>query len=82
MASHGTCSTPVRWRPRRRRGRTRTRVFERRVTGTASTGTGTGTGTGLAIVRWVAELHGGTARLSPAPGGGLLAELLLGGATR
>ncbi|MFH8385493.1 sensor histidine kinase [Kitasatospora sp. NPDC018058] len=51
----------------------RTRVFERRVTGTASTGTGTG----LAIVRWVAELHGGTARLSPAPGGGLLAELLL-----
>ncbi|MGW2256112.1 sensor histidine kinase [Kitasatospora sp. NPDC001660] len=51
----------------------RTRVFERRVTGAASTGTGTG----LAIVRWVAELHGGTARLSPAPGGGLLAELLL-----
>ncbi|MEU8924350.1 HAMP domain-containing sensor histidine kinase [Kitasatospora sp. NPDC048545] len=51
----------------------RTRVFERRVTGTTSTGTGTG----LAIVRWVAELHGGTARLSPAPGGGLYAELLL-----
>ncbi|GAA2143670.1 hypothetical protein GCM10009760_30360 [Kitasatospora kazusensis] len=51
----------------------RTRVFERRVTGAASTGTGAG----LAIVRWVAEVHGGTARLSPAPGGGLLAELLL-----
>ncbi|WP_329570693.1 sensor histidine kinase [Kitasatospora sp. NBC_01266] len=51
----------------------RTRVFERRVTGAASTGTGTG----LAIVRWVAELHGGTAQLSPAPGGGLQAELLL-----
>ncbi|MFJ9459825.1 sensor histidine kinase [Kitasatospora sp. NPDC101447] len=51
----------------------RKRVFERRVTGPASTGTGTG----LAIVRWVAELHGGTAQLSPAPGGGALAELLL-----
>jgi two-component system OmpR family sensor kinase len=49
------------------------RVFDRRVTGPASTGTGTG----LAIVRWVAELHGGTARLSRAPGGGMLAELLL-----
>ncbi|MFJ3791421.1 sensor histidine kinase [Kitasatospora sp. NPDC090091] len=51
----------------------RERVFERRVTGTTSTGTGTG----LAIVRWVAELHGGTAQLSAAPGVGLLAELLL-----
>ncbi|WP_328926773.1 HAMP domain-containing histidine kinase [Streptomyces sp. NBC_00190] len=51
----------------------RARVFERHVTGAASTGTGTG----LAIVRWVAELHGGTARLTPAHGGGLLAELLL-----
>ncbi|MFD0344981.1 ATP-binding protein [Kitasatospora aburaviensis] len=39
------------------------RVFERHVAGTTSTGTGTG----LAIVRWVAELHGGTARLSPPP---------------
>ncbi|WP_051811999.1 cell wall metabolism sensor histidine kinase WalK [Kitasatospora sp. MBT63] len=51
----------------------RERVFECRVTGTTSSGTGTG----LAIVKWVAELHGGTARLAPAPGGGLLAELLL-----
>ncbi|WP_224276411.1 HAMP domain-containing sensor histidine kinase [Streptomyces sp. LS1784] len=51
----------------------RTRVFERSVTGSDSKGTGTG----LAIVRWVAELHNGTARLSPASGGGLLAELLL-----
>ncbi|MEU4303472.1 sensor histidine kinase [Kitasatospora aureofaciens] len=55
------------------RAEDRMRVFERRVTGPASTGTGTG----LAIVRWVAELHGGTARLSGAPGGGALAELLL-----
>ncbi|MFE5587698.1 sensor histidine kinase [Kitasatospora sp. NPDC056531] len=51
----------------------RKRVFERSVTGSDSKGTGTG----LAIVRWVAELHNGTARLSPASGGGLLAELLL-----
>ncbi|MFI6997399.1 sensor histidine kinase [Nocardia sp. NPDC050175] len=49
----------------------RTRIFGRRVTGAASTGTG------LAIVAWVAELHGGTARMSQAPGGGALAQLLL-----
>ncbi|MEU9185232.1 HAMP domain-containing sensor histidine kinase [Streptomyces sp. NPDC048484] len=36
-----------------------------------------GTGAGLAIVRWVAELHHGTARLADAPGGGLVAELRL-----
>ncbi|MEV6172593.1 HAMP domain-containing sensor histidine kinase [Streptomyces sp. NPDC051954] len=36
-----------------------------------------GTGAGLAIVRWVAELHHGSARLTDAPGGGLLAELRL-----
>lgn len=53
----------------------RTRVFERHVTGAGSTGTG------LAIVRWVAELHGGTARISRAPGGGALAELLLAART-
>ncbi|WP_433204071.1 sensor histidine kinase [Nocardia sp. CA-107356] len=53
----------------------RTRVFERHVTG------GSSTGTGLAIVRWVAELHGGTAQLSQAPGGGALVELMLPGRT-
>ncbi|MFD0308276.1 sensor histidine kinase [Streptomyces sp. NPDC127119] len=36
-----------------------------------------GTGAGLAIVRWVAELHHGTAHLADAPGGGLIAELRL-----
>ncbi|GAB2708002.1 sensor histidine kinase [Kitasatospora kifunensis] len=46
-------------------------VFRRGVT------SGAGTGTGLAIVRWVAELHGGSARLEQAPGGGLRAELRL-----
>ncbi|WP_157537955.1 sensor histidine kinase [Kitasatospora azatica] len=46
-------------------------VFRRGVT------SGAGTGTGLAIVRWVAELHGGSARLTEAPGGGLRAELRL-----
>ncbi|MEU9781123.1 HAMP domain-containing sensor histidine kinase [Streptomyces phaeochromogenes] len=68
----------------------RERVFARGVTGASSgaesgprsgaaTGTGaaSGTGAGLAIVRWVAELHHGTARLAEAPGGGLLAELRL-----
>ena len=50
----------------------RERVFTRGVTGT-----GPGTGAGLAIVRWVAGLHHGTARLTDAPGGGLLAELRL-----
>ncbi|MFI6406850.1 sensor histidine kinase [Streptomyces sp. NPDC050548] len=50
----------------------RERVFARGVSGT-----GPGTGAGLAIVRWVAGLHHGTARLTDAPGGGLLAELRL-----
>ncbi|MFF7082494.1 sensor histidine kinase [Streptomyces lavendulae] len=49
----------------------RERLFRRRVTGPGSTGTGTG----LAIVKWVADLHGGTAHLAAAPGGGLQAEL-------
>ncbi|MCX5562976.1 sensor histidine kinase KdpD [Streptomyces sp. NBC_00038] len=53
----------------------RERVFARGVTG--GSGTSTGTGAGLAIVRWVAELHHGTARLADAPGGGLIAELRL-----
>lgn len=51
----------------------RERIFERQVKGAGSSGTGTG----LAIARWVAELHGGTARLTNAPGGGALAELRL-----
>ncbi|WP_307544190.1 sensor histidine kinase KdpD [Streptomyces sp. V3I8] len=66
----------------------RERVFARGVTGPATgttgagagagtAGAGAGTGAGLAIVRWVAELHHGTARLVDAPGGGLTAELRL-----
>lgn len=41
----------------------------------AGVGSGTGTGTGLAIVNWVAELHGAAFTLADAPGGGLEAEL-------
>jgi two-component system OmpR family sensor kinase len=52
----------------------RERMFERTVTGEGESG---GTGIGLAIVRWVAELHGGSARLLAADGGGTLAELVL-----
>lgn len=36
-----------------------------------------GTGIGLAIVRWVAELHGGTAGATQAPGGGALLTLAI-----
>ncbi|MGW1211210.1 sensor histidine kinase [Streptomyces sp. NPDC002499] len=69
----------------------RERVFGRGVTGVSGGGSrgasggvsgadatstsAAGTGAGLAIVRWVAELHHGTAHLADAPGGGLLAEL-------
>ncbi|MFD3930186.1 sensor histidine kinase [Streptomyces sp. NPDC058614] len=53
----------------------RERVFARGVT--AGSGAASGTGAGLAIVRWVAELHHGTAHLADAPGGGLIAELRL-----
>lgn len=53
----------------------RERVFARGVTRGA--GAASGTGAGLAIVRWVAELHHGTAHLADAPGGGLIAELRL-----
>ncbi|WP_419667872.1 sensor histidine kinase [Streptomyces sp. 2-1] len=68
----------------------RERVFGRGVTGASSSagaasqsraatgrGAASGTGAGLAIVRWIAGLHHGTARLADAPGGGLLAELRL-----
>jgi signal transduction histidine kinase len=50
----------------------RERMFER-----TATGEGGGTGIGLAIVRWVAGLHGGSARLLAADGGGTVAELVL-----
>ncbi|MFC7260599.1 sensor histidine kinase [Streptomyces lutosisoli] len=53
----------------------RERVFARGVTG--GSGAASGTGAGLAIVRWVADLHHGTAYLADAPGGGLIAELRL-----
>ncbi|MDH6135276.1 two-component system OmpR family sensor kinase [Kitasatospora sp. MAA4] len=54
----------------------REEIFRRGVTGGPAEGAaGVGTGTGLAIVRWVAGLHGGTARVLEAPGGGLQAEL-------
>ncbi|WP_410605820.1 sensor histidine kinase [Amycolatopsis sp. lyj-90] len=52
----------------------RERLFEHAVTGE-----GGGTGIGLAIVRWVADLHGGSARLGDAEGGGTVAELMLPG---
>lgn len=51
----------------------RERIFDERVTD----GRGGGIGIGLAIVRWVAELHGGTVRAGDAPGGGALIELML-----
>jgi signal transduction histidine kinase len=50
----------------------RERIFEDRVTGGRE-----GVGVGLAIVRWVAELHGGAASATEAPGGGALVELAL-----
>ncbi|MFD8497579.1 sensor histidine kinase [Amycolatopsis sp. NPDC059657] len=50
----------------------RERLFERSVTGA-----GGGTGIGLAIVRWVADLHGGSARLLDADGDGMVAELVV-----
>ncbi|MET9383665.1 HAMP domain-containing sensor histidine kinase [Streptomyces sp. NPDC002928] len=53
----------------------RERVFARGVTG--GSGAASGTGAGLAIVRWVADLHHGTAHRTDAPGGGLIAELRL-----
>jgi len=48
------------------------KIFGDRVTG----GRG-GVGVGLAIVRWIAELHGGRAYVAPASGRGALVELEL-----
>ncbi|WP_405167075.1 HAMP domain-containing histidine kinase [Nocardia sp. NBC_01499] len=45
--------------------------FERGITG------GRGSGIGLALVAWIAELHGGTATMEPAPGGGTIATIAL-----
>jgi signal transduction histidine kinase len=48
----------------------RERVFERFARGGGDSSTGSGSGLGLAIVRAVAEAHGGTVALSDAVGGG------------
>ncbi|MFI5931934.1 sensor histidine kinase [Actinoplanes sp. NPDC051494] len=50
----------------------RERIFSDRVTGGRA-----GIGVGLAIVRWVADLHGGRARVVPVDGSGALVELEL-----
>ncbi len=50
----------------------RDRVFDQWVTGSS-----TGTGIGLAIVRWVADLHRGSAKVVDSPLGGTTIELAL-----
>ena len=56
------------------------RVFERFWRG--DPGTGGGAGVGLALVRRVAQLHGGQARLEDRPGGGTRVVLALGAGER
>lgn len=38
---------------------------------------GRGSGIGLALVAWIAELHGGTATMEPAAGGGTITSIML-----
>ncbi|WP_227998712.1 sensor histidine kinase [Nocardia australiensis] len=45
--------------------------FQRGVTA------GRGSGIGLALVAWIAQLHGGTATMEPAAGGGAIVRLML-----
>ncbi len=59
----------------------RDRVFERFSRGGGDTGGGTGSGLGLAIVRAVAEAHGGSVTLDDAEGGGARFVLRLPAAT-
>lgn len=52
-------------------------VARRRRMRRPGVGRGEGTGTGLAIVAWVARVHGGALQLESEPGGGLRARLVL-----
>jgi two-component system OmpR family sensor kinase len=45
--------------------------FQRGVTG------GRGSGIGLALVAWIADLHGGSASMEPAAGGGTIVSIAL-----
>ena len=58
----------ARQRPGRRRARTRTRIFERFARAAGSRRRSEGAGLGLAIVRAIAEAHGGRAELASQPG--------------
>ncbi|NLT06423.1 MAG: HAMP domain-containing histidine kinase [Solirubrobacterales bacterium] len=55
----------------------RERIFDRFTRGEGDRSQIRGTGLGLSIVRAVATAHGGTARVSDAPGGGALFEIYL-----